>query len=54
MDPKKYKEDNILKILNSLIKDGLVTEENVNGEKKYSLTMLGVKFIKNLQTKEVN
>jgi len=50
----KKTEDQILKILKSLIADGLAIEETINGEKKYSLTMLGVQFVKNLQTKTVN
>lgn len=51
---KKETEMQILKALDSLVKDGLVLEEKINGEKKYSLTMLGVQFIKNLQTKVIN
>lgn len=51
---KKITEKDILKALESLVANGLAIEETINGEKKYSLTMLGVNFVKNLQTKTVN
>ena len=54
MNNKKQTEEQILKALDSLVKDGMVLEETINGEKKYSLTMLGAQFFKNLKTMVIN